>query len=103
MKSHRALITIVSLMVMVGVFITCPQPGTLIPEASAKEVPHNHKIIADTLAAHKVTCLSRDGVIRTVLLDGKWIDVKNVELTDHTLILRTDFGSISLTAVLGSP
>ena len=103
MKRHRRLITIVSLMVMVGVFFTCPQPGTLIPEACAKEVPQNHKIIADTLAAHQVTCLSRDGVIRTVLLDGKWIEVKDVELTDHTLILRTDFGSISLTAVLKSP
>ena len=103
MKSHRALIAIVSLVVMVGVFVTCPLSGSLIPEASAKEVPHSHKIIADTLAAHKVICLSRDGVIRTVLLDGKWIDVKNVELTDHTLILRTDFGSISLTAVLSGP
>ena len=100
MKSHRALITIVSLMVMVGVFVTCPLPGTLIPLASAKEVPNSRKIISDTLAAHKVTCLSRDGVIRTVLLDGKWIDVKDVELTDQTLIIRTDSGSISLTAVL---
>ena len=103
MKSPRALLTIVSLVVMVGLVVTCPLSGTLIPEAFAKEVPQSHKIIADTLAAHKVTCLSRDGVIRTVLLDGKWIEVNDVELTDHTLILRTDFGSISLTAVLSSP
>lgn len=103
MRNPRALITLVSLVVMVGLFVTCPLSGTLIPEVSAKEVPQSHKIIADTLAAHKVTCLSRDGVIRTVLLDGKWIEVNDVELTDHTLILRTDFGSISLTAVLSSP
>ena len=103
MKRHRSLSTIICLMVMVGVFVTCPLPRTVITEASAKEVPHKHKIIADTLAAHKVTCLSRDGVIRTVLLDGKWIEVKDVELTEHTLIIRTDFGSISLTAVLSSP
>ena len=102
MQSHRALCTIVCLMVMVGVFVTCPLPGTLISQASAKEVPNSRKIISDTLAAHKVTCLSRDGVIQTVLLDGKWIDVKDVELIDHTLIIRTDSGSISLTAVLSS-
>lgn len=103
MKRHRALVTMVSLMVMTSVFIAAPQSAISLSEAFAKELPQQHKIIADTLAAHKVTCLSRDGVIRTVLLDGKWIVVNDVELTDHTLILRTDVANISLTAVHNIP
>ena len=103
MKSHRGLVTMVCLMVMISVFITAPQSATSLSEAFAKELPQQHKIIADTLAAHKVTCLSRDGVIRTVLMDGKWIEVKDVELTEHTLILRTDVANISLTAVHHNP
>ncbi|MES0397581.1 MAG: hypothetical protein ABUK17_08560, partial [Syntrophobacteria bacterium] len=61
------------------------------------------KIIADTLAAHKLTCLSRDGVIKTVLLDGKWIEVREVELVNRTLVIRTDVGNISLAAVVNNP
>ena len=100
---HRALISISCLMAMVCTLAIWPQPGVMIPEASAEQAKLEHKIIVDTLAAHQVNCLSRDGVIRTVLLDGEWIEVNEVELTNHTLILRTDVGNLSLIAVLSSP
>ena len=103
MTIHRAVIYITCLMVMVCALVICPLPGITLSEASAEEVKLEHRIIADTLAAHKVNCLSRDGVIKTVLLDGEWIDVNEVELTNRTLILRTDVGNLSLIAVLNSP
>jgi hypothetical protein len=57
-------------------------------------------MISDTLAPHKVMCLSRNGSITTVLLDGRWVDVREVELVGRTLILRTDSGTLSLAAVM---
>jgi len=74
--------------------------GTFGAKAYAKESHSQSKIISDTLAAHKVICLSRNGAIMTVLLDGRWVDVREVELVDRTLILRTDAGSLSLAAVM---
>lgn len=100
MKIYRPLITIVTLLVMLGLLTICPEPGTLISSACAKESLAESKIISDTLAAHKVTCLSRNGSITTVLLDGKWIDVKEVELVSRTLILRTKVGTLSFAAVI---
>ena len=99
-KMHRPLITIVALLVMFSLLAICPKPSTLISSAYAKESLAESKIISDTLAAHKVTCLSRNGLIITVLLDGKWVDVKEVELVNRTLILRTKAGTLSLAAVI---
>ena len=100
---YRAAISVTCFIVMLCVLVIWPQPGIMISEASAEQAKLEHRIITDTLAAHKVNCLSRDGVIRTVLLDGTWIEVNEVELTNRTLILRTDLGSLSLIAVLNSP
>lgn len=100
MKTRRPIITLVTLAVMVGLFFTYSQPGTLTSKDYVKEASHKNKIIADTLLAHKILCLSRKGLIEVVLLDGKWVDVLDVELVDGTLILRTHLGNISLAAVI---
>jgi hypothetical protein len=70
-------------------------------KAYAKQSHAESKIISDTLAAHKVTCLSRNGSIKSVLLDGEWLEVKDVELVYRTLIITTDAGTLSLGAVIG--
>ena len=103
MKMHGAVIALLTLVVIVAGSLTWTQPGNLVSQAYAKEVTQKSKIIADTLAAHKLTCLSRDGVIKTVLLDGKWIEVREVELINRTLVIRTDVGNISLAAVINNP
>ena len=103
MKTHGALITLLAFMVIVTGSFIWTQPANLVSQAHAKEITHTSKIIADTLAAHKLTCLSRDGVIKTVLLDGKWIEVREVELINRTLVIRTDVGNISLAAVVNNP
>lgn len=103
MKSHGARITLLTLVVMVAGSLTWTQPNILVSQAYAKEITQTNKIIADTLAAHKLTCLSRDGVIKTVLLDGKWIEVREVELVNRILVIRTNVGNISLAAVVNNP
>ena len=80
--------------------LTGAQLGIFGTKAYAKENHAENKIISDTLAAHKVTCLSRNGSIMIVFLDGRWVDVREVELVDRTLILRTDAGNLSLAAVM---
>ena len=80
--------------------LTSPKLGIFDTKAYAKESHSESKIISDTLAAHKVTCLSRNGSIMTVFLDGRWVNVREVELVDRTLILRTDAGNLSLAAVV---
>ena len=103
MKARGVLITLLTFVVIVTLSLTWTQPGNLLSQAYAKEIAHTSKIIADTLAAHKLTCLSRDGVIKTVLLDGKWIEVREVELVNLTLVIRTDVGNISRAAVVNNP
>jgi hypothetical protein len=103
MKMHGAFITMLTLLVIVAASLTRIESGNLVSQAYAKETTHTSKIIADTLASHKLTCLSRDGVIKTVLLDGKWIEVREVELVNQTLVIRTDAGNISLAAVGNNP
>lgn len=103
MKIPGALITLLMLVIIGTGSLPWTQPANLVSQAYAKETTHKSKIIADTLASHKLTCLSRDGVIKTVLLDGKWIEVRQVELIDRTLVLRTDIGNISLAAVINNP
>ena len=99
LKRHGYLPTISMLLIMLTVFVSGPQPGTFGANAYGKESRVESKIISDTLAAHKITCLSRNGSIMTVLLDGKWVDVRKVELADRTLILRTNANTLSLAAV----
>jgi hypothetical protein len=99
-KKHGFLFTVTIGLLMLILFTTGPQLATFGAKAYAKESHAESKIISDTLAAHKVTCLSRNGSIMTVLLDGKWVDVREVELVDRTLILRTDAGTLSLAAVM---
>ena len=103
MKTHGALITVLTLVVIVTGTLPWTQSSNMVSLAYATEIAHTSKIIADTLAAHKLTCLSRDGVIKTVLLDGKWIEVREVELINRTLVIRTDVGNISLAAVVNNP
>jgi len=91
------------LVLVLSFFVFAPQLGAIGAKAYAKESHGERKIISDTLAAHKVTCLSRNGSIMTVLLDGRWVGVREVELVDRTLILRTDAGSLSLAALVNSP
>ena len=88
------------LVVVLTFSLSAPELGTFSAKAYAKQSHSESKIISDTLAVHKVTCLSRNGSIITVLLDGKWVDVRQVELVDHTLILRTDAGNLSLAAAI---
>lgn len=103
MKRHGALITLLMLVVIVAASFPWSGPNNLVSQAYAKEKTHTSRIIADTLASHKLTCLSRDGVIKTVFLDGKWIEVREVELINRTLVIRTDAGNISLAAVINNP
>lgn len=102
MKSHGTLITLLTLVVIVAASLTWTGPGNFVSQVFAKETTITSKIIADTLASHKLTCLSRDGVIKTVLLDGKWIEVREVELINRTLVIRTEVGNISLAAVVNN-
>lgn len=103
MKPYRFIITLTTLAMLASFSFICPLPGTLLSKSYAKEVPNQSKIIADTLAAHNIVCLSKNGTIEKILLDGNWIDVHEVELVHRTLILRTARGSFSLAAVLDSP
>jgi hypothetical protein len=103
MKKQPVLITMLTFVVILTGSLTWTQPGNLVSQAYAEESLTKSKIISDTLASHKLTCLSRDGVIKTVLLDGKWIEVREVELVNRTLVLRTDVGNISLAAVVKNP
>ncbi len=100
MKINGFSLTFAALLVVLTFFLSVPHQGTFGAKAYAKESHSESKIISDTLAAHKVTCLSRNGLIMTVLLDGRWVDVRQVELVDQTLILRTDAGTLSLAAVM---
>ena len=102
MKTVGALITVLTLVVIFTGSFTWIQPTNVVSQAHAKEITDTSKIIADTLAAHKLTCLSRDGEIKTVLLDGKWIEVREVELINRTIVIRTDVGNISLAAVVNN-
>jgi len=101
-KKHGFLLTFTIGLLMLTLLATGPQLGTFGAKAYAKESHAQSKVISDTLAAHKVTCLSRNGSIVTVLLDGKWVDVREVELVDRTLILRTNAGTLSLAAVMNN-
>ena len=103
MKKQPVLITVFTFVVMVTASLTLAQPGDLVSQAYGKQSLAESKIISDTLTSHKLTCLSRDGVIKTVLLDGKWIEVREVELVNRTLVIRTDVGNISLAAVVKNP
>ena len=101
-KKHGFLLTFTVGLLMLTLLATGPQLGIIGAQAYAKESHAHSKVISDTLAAHKITCLSRNGWIMTVLLDGKWVDVKEVELIDRTLILRTNAGTLSLAAVMNN-
>ena len=100
MKINGFWLTLTVLLVVLTFFLSGPHLGTFGAKAYAKESHSESKIISDTLAAHKVICLSRNGLIITVFLDGRWVDVREVELVDRTLILRTDAGNLSLAAVM---
>ncbi|MEJ2364775.1 MAG: hypothetical protein P8075_04650 [Deltaproteobacteria bacterium] len=100
MKINGLLSCLTVLLLVLTFSLTSPQLGFLDTKAYAKESHSESKIISDTLAAHKVTCLSRNGSIMIVFLDGRWVNVREVELVDRTLILRTDAGNLSLAAVI---
>ena len=102
MRNNRHMITLVALGVMVGVIMISPPPGTLISQAHGRDAPSESQIIAHTLAAHQILCLSKGGLIETVFLDGKWVAVREVELVTRTVILRTELGSISLAAAVNA-
>jgi len=102
-KNNGFLLSFTALVLVLSFFVFAPQLGTIGSKAQAKESHVESKIISDTLSAHKVTCLSRNGSIMIVLLDGRWVDVREVELVGRTLILRTDAGSLSLAAAVNSP
>lgn len=92
--------TFTVLLVVLTFLVSPAHLGTFGAKAYAKESHSESKIISDTLSAHKVLCLSRNGSIMTVLLDGRWVEVREVELVDRTLILRTAAGTLSLAAVI---
>lgn len=100
LTKHTSLLIFTTAILALMLLVTGPHLGTFGAKVQAKESHAKSKIISDTLDAHKVTCLSRDGSIMTVLLDGKWVDVREVELVDRTLILRTNAGTLSLAAVI---
>ena len=100
MKINGLLYCFTVLLLALTFSLTSPKLGIFDTKAYAKESHSESKIISDTLAAHKVTCLSRNGSIMTVFLDGRWVNVREVELVDRTLILRTDAGNLSLAAVV---
>ena len=101
-KKHGFCLTFTVGLLMLTLLATSLQLGIFGAQAHAKESHANSKVISDTLAAHKITCLSRNGWIMTVLLDGKWVEVREVELIDRTLILRTNAGILSLATVLNN-
>ena len=102
MKKRGFLLTFSIELLMLTLLAPGSQLGTFAAEANAKGSHADSKVISDTLAAHKITCLSRNGSIMTLLLVGKWVDVREVELIDHTLILRTNGGTLSLAAVMNN-
>ena len=105
MKKHGFRLTFTVGLLMLTLLATVPQLGIFGAQAYAKESHTDNtdsKVISDTLAAHQITCLSRNGWIMTVLLDGMWVGVREVELLDHTLILRTNAGTLSLTVVVNN-
>lgn len=102
MKKHGFLLAFTVGLLMLTLLAIGPQLGIFGAQAYAKESHAASKIISDTLAAHQITCLSRNGLIMTVLLDGKWVEVREVELIDRTLILRTNAGTLSLAAVMSN-
>jgi hypothetical protein len=102
-KKDGFLLSLAMLALALTFMVSVPQLATSGARAYARDGQPESKIISDTLAAHKVTCLSKDGTIVTVLLNNRWVDVREVELVDHTLILRTDAGTLSLAAVKNSP
>jgi hypothetical protein len=69
----------------------------------AQDLSLADQVVEDTLVAYQILCLSVNGLIERVLLDGQWVAVKQVELINHTLILRTEQGNISLAAVVSAP
>ena len=100
MKTNGLSLIFIVLLLVLTFCVSGSYLGTFGAQAYAKESRSESKIIHDTLAAHKVTCLSRHGSIVTVLVDGSWVDVREAELVDRTLILRTDVGTLSLSAVI---
>ena len=103
MRNNRHLVSLLALAVMVGAMAIIPQHGSLFSLAYADEAPNQSRIIADTLAAHQILCLSKNGLIETVFLDGQWVTVQEVELVNRTLILRTELYNISLAAAFDAP
>jgi hypothetical protein len=102
-KKSGFLLSLTMLALVLSFMVSVPQLAISGARAYARDGQPESKIISDTLAAHKVTCFSRDGTIVTVLLNNRWVDVREVELVDYTLILRTDAGTLSLAAVKNSP
>ena len=100
MKINGLLYCFTVLLLVLTFSLTGPQLGIFVTKAYAKESHSESKIISDTLAAHKITCLSRNGSIMIVFLDGRWVDVSEVALVDRTLILRTEAGNLSLSTVI---
>jgi hypothetical protein len=102
-KKHGFLLGFPVAVLVLTLFATGPQLVTSGAQAYAKQSHAESKIISDTLAAHKITCLSRNGSITSVLLDGEWLEVKGVELVSRTLIITTEVGTLSLAAAIGNP
>jgi hypothetical protein len=100
MKTNGFPLIFIVLLLVLTFCVSGSYLGTFGAKAYAKENHSESKIISNTLTAHKVTCLSRNGSIVTVLVDGRWVDVIEAELVDHTLIIRTNVGNISLAAVM---
>ena len=103
MRNNRHLVSLLALAAMVGAMAIIPQHGSILPIAYAGDAPNESKIIADTIAAHQILCLSKNGLIETVLLDGQWVSVQEVKLVNRTLILRTEVYNISLAAAFNAP
>ena len=103
MKTLYPKITAIALVLWVGVFLALPQIAVGFSQADTGTLSHAEQIIADTLASHQILCLSADGFIESVFLDGQWVAVHQVELVNRTLILRTAQGNLSLAAVVSVP
>jgi hypothetical protein len=102
MRTQGLRIVAIALVLLVGLSLAAPAAAVDISKPGTRDLSLTNQVVADTLAAYQMLCLSVNGSVESVLVDGQWLAVQQVELVNHTLILRTEQGNISLAAVVSA-